>query len=203
MVAMARRPFTHGPTLLRRFKRAEWLRAALAVVMVPIMVVGIFGGTTILAHSHDGHHTHVHAALTEAAARIVAAQHITAHRAGTPCGLDAPHLAHADAPHDHPPVDPNQPPSAPHGPDPEHVPAPGDTIVLIPDIEQIVVRAVELGPDLTAAGALPLAHHGCTPPSGPAGQLGSPGGHLSAAPWHLCALTSGQRLLRTSQAMLI
>lgn len=198
---MASRPSTHSPRLLRRFTRPDWLRAALAVVMVPIMVIGIFGGTTILAHSHDGHHTHVHAAPSKVAARIVADLHKDAHRIGARCDLDAPRTAHADEPHEDPPADPGCPSHAPEGPDSKH--APDDTVVLIPDVEQIVVRAGELAAELKLAVAIAIDHLRISVPPVLSDQIGSPGGHASSAPWHLRALTAAQRLIRTSQALLI
>ncbi|MDX2131284.1 MAG: hypothetical protein SFY69_04450 [Planctomycetota bacterium] len=49
--ADARRPRTTA--------RVEWLRRAVALLLiVPLLILGTFGGYSILAHSHHGHDGH-------------------------------------------------------------------------------------------------------------------------------------------------
>lgn len=168
--------------------RSAWARCVLAVVMIPLLVLGVFGGTTFLAHAHDGHHLHVHASSSVAEARLAAERHREAHASGA-----------ADCGHHH---DDHGAGDGYHG-----APATGDEsdgfIVTVPDHEQLSSRGAELSDALGVA--LPVVFDVSLAWAEPDlfEDTGSPGGRWCDGPRHLCALTAGQRLVRTSLALLI
>ena len=125
-----------------------------------------FGGTTVLAHAHNDHDTHLHVALSEEAIRLSAEQHHLAHTSGGgSCDFDV--------------------------------------IISIPDHDLMVARGINLSVTLKPARIIHFVLAWIWAQPCVSDQLGSPGGCPPSGPRHLCALTAGQRLVRTSQALLI
>jgi hypothetical protein len=179
--------------------RSAWARCVLAAVMVPMFLLGVFGGTTFLAHAHDGHRLHLHASSSVAEARLAAELHRLAHAAGTAdCGHHH-HGEHDGDAHEH---------GVPSGPgNDEHGPSTSDEsdgfIVTVPDHEQLSSRGADLTKSLTTAEVLLVAAELLWDGPDLFDEVGSPGGRTAECPRHLCALTAGQRLVRTSRALLI
>ncbi|MDZ4753466.1 MAG: hypothetical protein SGJ11_03090 [Phycisphaerae bacterium] len=170
--------------------RSNSLRWAVAMALVPLLLVlSLFGGTVFLAHDHDDHDdhddhgTHVHAAGKEAGRFFTAAQHIAAHARESESGGPASPDSEGDLP--------------------ELLGEVEGLIVSIPDQEQAVARGI------TAATLLSYLQFVCTVvvlcciPPDIVDDVALRGGSCSQSPCHLCALTAGQRLVRTSQALLI
>lgn len=174
---------------LDRVVRSRWARGVLAAVLIPILVLGVFGGTTFLAHAHDGHGAHLHASHSIEQARFTAEQHRIAHALDTATcddqrvALPSELIAVGDL-------------SVPFE-DPEGL------VITIPDHEQIVPRGIDLSQTLQAAQAFYCVLAGVLTPPDVSQETGSPGGQRASGPLHLSTLTAGQRLVRTSGALLI
>jgi len=165
--------------------RSPTLRCALAIVLIPLLVLSVFGGAAFLIHAHHDHGIHVHAAEAEAG-RFSAAKNVAVHKP------ESESRDRAD------PADPDSEPTLP-----ERLCNPEGLLVIIPDQDLSGVRAV------TAASLLSDIQHFtavvvlCWIPPDIVDDVGSPGGTCTRGPRHLCALTAGQRILRTNQALLI
>lgn len=195
---MPNRRSTQRRSPLNRVIRSQWARCVLAVVLIPILILGVFGGTTFLAHAHDGHDVHLHASPSVEEARISANQHRLAHALGTATcdGGHAGRDGHSNSG--------EVPAETKEDPDfPAPVEDPSELVITIPDHEQLVSRGIDLSQTLQAARVLhcALASLWIQPPAEQ--DEGSPGGSIRSGPVHLTALTAGQRLVRTSNALLI
>jgi hypothetical protein len=151
---------------LDRFVRSGWMRGVLAAALIPMMFLWGFGGTTVIAHAHHGHDTHLHVAMSEEAVRLSAEQH---HLALTSGGDDCDF----------------------------------NLVFSIPDHELMTSRGINLSATPKLAQIIPIALYWIWAQPCVSEQLGSPGGCPPSALRHLYALTVGQRLVRTSQALLI
>lgn len=172
----------------------------MAVVLIAVLVLGAFGGTTFIAHAHDGHQTHLHVGPSRDAAMQLGMQHRLAHAAGhADCGE---HYEGGD--HDR----------RAHDPEPTHVPdspasteEPDDVSITIPDHDQLVTRGVDLARMAKVAACLACASAWVWNPPDVTQEVGSPGGRgggrLSDAPLHLSSLKAMDRLVRTSSALLL
>ena len=183
---------------LDRDVRSWWARCVLAVVLIPILVLGAFGGTTFLAHAHDGHDLHLHAAPSIEGARHAAEQHRLAHASGI---ARCDHLHAAAHGHSRSAEVPSEPIENPALPTPTEDPS--GLVITIPDHEQLASRGIDLSQSFKSAQVFQrlLASFWSQPDVSE--ETGSPGGCDPSGPRHLCALTAGQRLVRTSQALLI
>lgn len=169
-----RRPSPFSDAL--RSCAARWLAVLL---LTPLLVLSSFGGTRCLTHAHDGR---------DSVAATAQAQSAT-HR-----GLDACQFhCESDRPADVPVNEPAEPQDSPC------------ILVALPDQDQLPSRAVEIErpvstEDAFAAAlslvlALPEFDPLCVAPDGrPTSSRG---------PAHLLALRVGDRLVRTSCALLI
>jgi len=168
-----------------RFLRSPVARCVMAVVLIPMMVITAFGGTTFLAHAHVGHGTHLHAVATRDADRFCAEQHDALHASGS-------------ADHDHKPADTD------HKHDfPSPVEEPEGLVITIPDHEIVAPRGVDVASVLKAVQVVQFPTSVLWETPDIAEVIGSPGGASLPGPRHLCALSAGQRLVRTSRALLI
>lgn len=198
-VQMANHRSNRRSSPVDRFVRLRWVRRVLAVVLVPLLVLGAFGGTSLLAHAHDGHGSHFHAASSVVGARLAAEQHRLAHASGTASCHDVNnHHGVSSAP--------DRSPSEPAG-DPKHLPdaeAPGGLIISIPDVEQLVSRGTDLSQELQATQVFQCVLAWVWVQPDVSEEPGSPGGAREVqGPVYLASLTAGQRLVRTSKALLI
>lgn len=177
---------------------SPWVRCVLAAALIPILVLGALGGTTFLAHAHDGHDTHLHASTSIEEARLSADQHRLAHAMGT-ATCDDPLAGRGR----HSGSD-QFPAHTAEGPD-YPVPAedPNGLVIAIPDHEQLVSREIDLSQSLQTAQVLHNALAWSWTQPDDAHEEGSPGGSTVGGPLHLSALTARQRLVRTSNALLI
>jgi hypothetical protein len=170
----------------------------LVVALIPILVLGAFGGTTFLAHAHDGHGSHLHAAPSIADARQFADLHRLTHALGVSTCDDgqAGHngvfrsgnvLAEPIDDHDFP--SPGKEPS--------------ELVITIPDHDQLVSRGIDLSPTLQAAQVLQSALAWFWAQPHVEQDRGSPGGSIASNPLQLTSRTVRERLVRTSNALLI
>ena len=168
------------------------------MVLIPILVLGAFGGTTFLAHAHDGHDVHLHASASIEEARLSADRHRLAHALGIatcddlPAGHDG-HSKSGDVP--------SQPKEGSDLPAPSEDPS--GLVITIPDHEQLVSRGIDLSQTLQAAQVLHCALAWFWTQPDVSQEEGSPGERVVSGPLHLSALTAAQRLVRTSSALLI
>ena len=168
------------------------------MALIPILALGTFGGTTFLAHAHDGHDLHVHASRSIEEAYRSAAQHRLAHAfsIATCDDLHAGQGGHRES------VGvPSEPTGAPGFPAP--IESPSGLVITIPDHEQLVSRGIDLSQTLRAAHVLHRALAWLWTQPDVSEEIGSPGGRKVRGPRHLSALTAAQRLVRTSNALLI
>lgn len=186
------------PAVLSRFMRSQVVRWALAAVIIPLLVLGAFGGTTFLAHAHDGHDMHLHASPSIEAARFSAHQHRISHALGTaPC--EDPRAGHEG--HSKSGELASKPLQAPDFPAP--IEDQSGLVITIPDHEQLVSRGIDLPQTLQATQILHCALAWFWTQPDVSHEEGSPGGRVVGGPLHLSAFTAAQRLVRTSNALLI
>lgn len=177
--------------------RTKCARVAFALAIIPTLVLGAFGGTTFVAHSHDGHGSHLHASSSLVDAQLEAEQHLLAHASGI-ATCDDPEFSRGCAEHDEEPAE--------HGEGPHHplpIEEPGEIVITIPDHEQIVARGIDLARTLEASDALQCFLACLWTQTDLSEETGSPGGWVVVPAHYLSAFTAGQRLVRTSQALLI
>ncbi|HEX2837905.1 MAG TPA: hypothetical protein VHN77_07245 [Phycisphaerales bacterium] len=182
--------------LRRTFQRG--LRGCIALLLVPLMVLQVFGGVTYLAHAHDGHGTHLHIAGSPDAAITVARSHLAFHAAGhthhessQASGCDHADDAHAD--HAHTFAQASILPA-------DHQGEPHGLLVTIPDHEQVNARAVSAVAAPQPVNMLVAMAWVLAPVPDVSQNHGSPGGQ---AHMHLAGMTTSQRLVRTSGALLL
>lgn len=187
---------------ISRFMRSQVARWALAAVLMPVLVLGAFGGTTFLIHAHDEHDAHLHASFSIADSRFSAEQHLLAHGTGT-CGESHTHQGcHTDCegcPHSSPdPIEEDDYPASSE--------EPAGLTITIPDHELLVACGIDLSQTLKSAQVVLCVFAWFWTQPDVIEEIGSPGGcgpGCGGGPLQLCALTAGQRLVRTSQALLI
>lgn len=180
----------------------------MVVILVPVLVLGSFGGTAFLAHAHDGHASHLHGATSIDGARSLARQHRLDHALGvaTCSGHHAAFDHHNTSDH-HEPGTPSQSNHSSEHP----VPAedPDDVLITIPDHEQLASTGIVLAVAIQTSHLFEAAHWLWTPPD-MSDDVGSPGGWCRRggvprfdAPLHLSSLSALGRLVRTSGALLL
>ncbi len=182
--------------LSRTFQRG--LRGGIALLLVPLMVLQVFGGVTYLAHAHDGHGTHLHIAGSRDAAITVARSHVAFHAAGythkeTSQAANCDHADDAHADHAQAITQASILPS-------DHQGEPHGLLVTIPDHEQVNVRAVSAVSAPQPVSMLVAMAWVLAPVPDVSQNQGSPGGQ---AYMHLAGMTASQRLVRTSGALLL
>lgn len=161
-----------------RSMRSTSLRWAVAMALIPLLVLSLFGGAAFLVHDHDDHGAHAHAAGADSGP-FTASEHLAAHQRESESGDPV----YPDSERDLPAL---------------LVEVDGLRVCIL-DHEQVIARG------MSAASLLSHLRLACTvivlrwiPP-----DVVDDAGCRSRGPRHLCALTAGQRLLRTSQALLI
>ncbi len=168
--------------LLPRGARSCAMRFAIALLLIPLMVLSAFGGTAFLTHHHDELESHFHAFGGEVRC-ISAAEHRAAHRMQSPVGDPALCTTEGDGP--------------------EMLNESEGLSFRIPDHEQMVVRGVDVLATLSAVRFVQFVLAVVWKQPEVSEDTGSPGGRERVGAWHLCALFACERLVRTSQALLI
>jgi len=165
-------------TLAMQSLAMRWLAV---VLLSPLLALGTFAGAEFLAHQHDDHGTHFHATDLDAHRKLAALSHAADHGHHHPADLTA-----------------DGDPTSVEG----ELPPPG-VVVAVPDQEQIPSRSLDLCQALSRASvclvSLFLAPHSPDLDR----HIGSPGGRGDWDPQSLCALRTGDRLVRTSRALLL
>lgn len=197
-VPMPTSSFIRRRSKLGRVVRSQWACRVLALALIPMLVLGAFGGTTFLAHAHDGHDAHLHASPSIEKAHLSADQHRRAHALDivTCDGGHVGRVAHFNS--GEVPAEPIEHPDLP-----APVEDPKELVITFPDHEQLVSRGIDLSQSLHAAQVFQCARAWLWTQPHVEQDEGSPGGSVARFPLHLSALTAGQRLVRTSSALLI
>lgn len=176
-----------------RPERASIVRVAWVCVLASLLVLGSFGGVSFLAHAHDGHGLHFHAAPSEVEATRLATLHVEHHRAH----------AHSSQSHDHGcPLSDDIAPCQQDG-DSESVPAgPVDgVLVSLPDCDVVRAQPTAVPQFPTLVGDVISFGVGVLTTSI---QLASDAECVETSrPHHLRGLCSCARIVRTSGALLI
>lgn len=181
-----RRTSGHPLSTFSRLMRSDVMRWLAAVVLVPLMAIGTFGGAKFLAHGHDDHETHLHPLGLLKVAELAAADH-------------ADHHGHD---HDVLPSDRSVPFDGDEGGE-EPAEVPEGVIVSIDVHKQLPTRGTDLGKSLLPAVMFVIAVFAMPPSPDLERHVGSPGGAIGGGPLDLVALSASDRLVRTSRALLI
>lgn len=181
----------HPPTLFRRLLRSATARVVMLVLMVPLLAIGPFCGTSFLSHEHDEEGVHGHAGPTHVVMQDVAGWHASEHGV-SPDNAAIARLAERNA-GDELSVEGNE----------QALESPSGLLVSSPVHEHLLVRGIDLSQALKSAQVA----HGilawfCLQAEFPEDH--EPGGASDGnGPRHLLALTAGDRIVRTSRALLI
>jgi hypothetical protein len=197
---MPNRPPVRPSTPWDRFARSPVVRGLMVVILVPVLVLGAFGGTTFLAHSHGENDSHVHVSPASKGGSLCPEQHRLVHAPGAAeCDGHHPNVDHGEM-SDHG----DFPRCADH---PTPIEAPDGVLITIPDDEQLVPRGVGLAKTSQPSALFAVACAWLWNPPDVTEHLGSPGGWgggpTSVTPLHLASLSTVNRLVRTSGALLL
>lgn len=152
------------------------MRLLVLVLMVPLLVLGSFGGTSIYWHEHGADTTHVHVGPTQIVADATGCWHANEPTAsGGDAGLGSMYPVHSEE----------------------------GVLISIPDHEHMLAQRLDISQALKAAQDLEYFLESFRLQPEVVEDAQPPDGWAVTAPQHLCALTAGQRLVRTSQALLI
>jgi hypothetical protein len=169
---------------LARMMRADAMRWLVLVVLMPMLSLGALGGLAFLAHGHDDHGMHLHPVNALDRVSLTAADHADHH------GHD-----HATVPSDDSFSDFETSDDLREVPD--------GVVVAFDDHKQLPTRGIDLSKSLTQIAVF-MATVFVLPTSPDVHRhIGSPGGSGRYGPLHLFALTANDRLVRTTQALLI
>lgn len=152
------------------------MRLLVLVLIVPMLVLGSFGGTSVYWHSHGSEESHAHMGPTQILADASGCWHAV-----------EPGIAANDAE-----LGAIFPVGNQDG-----------VLISIPDHEQMLAQRLDLSVALKAAQVLECFIEAFRDQPEVAEDARPPDGWNVTAPQHLCALTAAQRLVRTSQALLI
>lgn len=177
------------------------MRCFAAFAMIPILILSSLGGTTLLAHAHDGHGIHFHIAPSPEEARLSAQQHRLLH-------AHDPHACDNSSNHHH---EHDQPCDHAHDESriaeftlPSSHPDSNSLIITIPDQEALTLRGTHLVAFDIQAHLILLTTLLTWSLLTVSDVAASPGGtHFPAAPRHLCDLSTSQRLVRVNGALLL
>lgn len=160
---------------------ARWLAV---VLIAPLLMLGSFNRATFLAHGHDDHGMHLHQVGALDGREFAVEDH------------------HDDHGHNHA-VLPSEAPTDVEPDDDELAEVPDGVIISFDDHKQLPTRNIDLGNALSPAVIFAVVAFAL--PTSPDLDLhvGSPGGALSRGPMDLMALRAGDRIVRTSRALLI
>jgi len=186
--------------VLRGLQRSELIRLLLLVALIPQIAIGVFGGTTFLAHNHDHHELHLHAAGSTAGVEFSTVDHVADH--------DGAHGSFDGWASDTPDLGDDL--SDFHSPNGHHLfedysddHAPAGVKVSVPDLDQWLGRSIELGRNLSSVAVVALVAFSSQPlfyGNQPSVLID---GWSSADRLDICSLRAVDRLVRTSGALLI
>jgi hypothetical protein len=170
--------------LLERIVRSSMARWLAVLLIAPILVFGISMRAKFLAHCHHEQQVHLHPVAVLANSELCAADH---------AGDDG--HGHASLGSDRP--DGGQRVCREFGK------APCGLIICFDVHKQLPTRTLDFGKPLSRAAIVAIA--ACVPSKSQYLDLrvGSPGGALNGGPMHRLSLKAGDRLVRTSRALLI
>lgn len=159
---------------------ARWI---VAILVIPVLVLGVFDRVTFLWHGHDGHGVHLHALSASEGGHVAVANHIvdTCHdRSGVPDHISIDHESSGV----------------------ERAELPDGVIITVDVPETLPSRGGDLTKALNPTVVFTFAVF-VLPASREIGlHIGSPGGRVSSQ-MDLFALSANDRLVRTSRALLI
>ncbi|MGE3108156.1 MAG: hypothetical protein AB7G11_10005 [Phycisphaerales bacterium] len=164
--------------------------AVLAVALLPLLTSGVLGGTTIIAHSHDGHGLHVHVARSNDLAARLADRHIRMHESGKP-SHECPDHSHSS---------PGSAVQVVHEPSPGPEPSDG-TIITLPVNLTVVRSGFQAVATLSPPGA--AAWLVCPADAAPDPRLSTVRNCLSARPRDDIGRRSLDRIMRLNGALLV
>jgi hypothetical protein len=175
---------TRQPGHFTRLTRSEVTRWLAVVLLAPLLALGTLGGQQFLAHGHDEHGTHLHPVLMADGGQFDAADHADHHG------------------HEHPGTPPEAPGEEDDGGDSDQVP--NGVRVSLPGHKQLPARGMSIGKTLSLIPAAVVLTPSVTVllPD-PNQRAGPPRGLPGRGPMHLQRLSAGDRLVRTSRALLI
>jgi len=164
--------------------RSDAVRWLALVLLMPILSLGTLGGSAYLAHGHDEHGMHLHPVKALDRAALTAVDHAVHHghdHAAVPSEESLSDIETSD--------------------DLSEVPA--CVVVAFDDHKQLPTRGMDLRKSLAPMAVFIAAVF--APPTAPDvdRHIGSPGGSCRNGPLNLLALSANDRLVRTSQALLI
>lgn len=196
-------------SFLSRLVRAEALRWFAAFAMIPILILTTFGGTTLLAHSHDGHSTHFHVGSSVAAAREQANQHRIAHATGAAhCETPSPQPQSTCSDHSHSAYEPLVQSCAEHA-TPGNEPlapldeSPDGLIISVPDQDPLASAPITV-PQFQSSGELIASLAFCLLAESDSFDLSAQAPRLATdVPRQQCALPTTARIVSTSRALLL
>lgn len=157
-----------------------------------MLALGAFHRATLFAHQHGDGDFHLHRISVLGGARLADAVHSDHH------GQD-----HLGVPTDHCPGGFHGGCSDGDLPGDQPVEAPGCMIVVIDAHEQLLTRGTELGKAVPLAVTFAIVALVLPPSPDLALPLGSPGGVFRCGPMSQRSLSAGERLVRTSCALLL
>lgn len=164
--------------------RSDVVRWIAVVLITPILVLGAISRATFRSHCHDEHGMHLHAVVMIADGMLTAAGHADDHGHGhAALGSDSrdggEHVCH------------------------ELGKVPCCLIICFNAHKQLPTRTVGFKEQLSRAAMFAMAVVALPPYLGLNLSVGLPGGALNGGPMDLLALRAGDRLVRTSRALLI
>lgn len=175
---------SHPSPFLTRATRSEVARWLAVLLIAPMLMLWAFNGATFFAHGHNVCGMHLHPVVVLGDDRLGVADHADVH-----C-------------HDHAAL-PSEVPENGEQDGKQLAEVPGGIIFSFEVQMQLPTRSVDL--EKTLSPATVFAIFAFVLPASPDLDLhdGSPGGTLNSGPMNLLSLRAGDRLVRTSRALLI
>lgn len=176
---------------LARWRGVRWLAV---LMLTPALILGAFGGMSVLVHSHDSRGVHIHAATSPAD--------------GENRHLEFSAAAH-ERDHGHSHVGPSPVAGGPllssdSGESGRRHRTPVCVSISVPDHEPMLGRGDECLPAEHFAASFTAVCFAACAPLDPVRLSMAPGGLPDAAgPLDICGLRSSDRLVRTSRALLL
>ena len=184
------------------------MRLIVLVALIPQITIGVFGGTTFLAHNHDHHELHLHTAGSTPGVELSTpvelsittnhdADHAGAHGSFDGWASADTHDLDYDLTGSHCPNGRQQSEDCPDNQ------TPADVKISIPDLDQRLGRSLELERALSSVAVVALVGFTLQSLSHADQPSGSLEGLSSVQRLDICGLHAVERLMRTSGSLLI